>query len=77
MDVACRVIVRLGSGSIRVQDCLALRPQSVLRLAAPAGGDLDVLVHDVVIGRGEVAIIDDTTSIRLTDLPEAAEEVAP
>ncbi len=68
MDVTLPVTVRLGSGVISVGDCLALRPQSIVRLAQSVGQDLDVVVNGETVARGEVAIVDDSTSIRLTDI---------
>lgn len=68
MDVTCPVSVRLGSGSLSVRSCLALRPHSIVRLQQPVGADLDVCVLDVVIAHAEVTIVDDNTSIRLTDV---------
>lgn len=67
MDVLCRVNIRLGSRRITVRDCLGLRPQSIVRLSQPVGDDLQVCVEGVLIARGEVVIVDDSTSIRLTD----------
>jgi len=68
MDVTLPVTVRLGSGVISVGDCLGLRPQSIVRLAQSVGQDLDVVVNGETVARGEVAIVDDSTSIRLTDI---------
>jgi flagellar motor switch/type III secretory pathway protein FliN len=51
-----------------VAKCLELRPHSIVALAQPVGRDLNVSVNGETIGRGEVAIIDDSTSIRLTDI---------
>jgi flagellar motor switch protein FliN/FliY len=68
MDVTLPVTVRLGSGSISVGDCLSLRPHSIVRLFQSVGQDLDVVVNGETIARGEVAIVDDSTSIRLTDI---------
>lgn len=68
MDVTLPVTVRLGSGVISVGDCLALRPQSIVRLVQSVGQDLDVVVNGETVARGEVAIVDDSTSIRLTDI---------
>jgi flagellar motor switch protein FliN len=73
MDVPCRVSIRFGSGSMTVRECLALTPHSIIRLVQPVGEDLDVCVHDVVVAKGEVAIVDDSTSIRLTDILVPAE----
>jgi flagellar motor switch protein FliN/FliY len=66
MDVACRVDVVLGTGSITVRDCLKLQRLSVIRLDQSAGSDLDVCVHGVPIVTGEVVIVDESTAIRVT-----------
>jgi flagellar motor switch protein FliN/FliY len=68
MDITLPVAIRLGSGTISVADCLALRRHSIVRLQQAVGQDLEVVVNGEVIARGEVAIVDDSTSIRLTDI---------
>jgi flagellar motor switch protein FliN len=76
MDVTCPVSIRLGTGSLTVRSCLRLKPHSIVRLQQPVGNDLEICVHEVVIARGEVAIVDDSVSIRLTDVaPSTADEV--
>jgi flagellar motor switch protein FliN len=65
-DVVCRVEVVLGSGTVSVRDCLGLRRHSIVRLAQAAGSDLQVLVNGIPIAYGEVVIIDNHTSLRLT-----------
>jgi flagellar motor switch protein FliN/FliY len=67
MDVVCKVNIRLGSRNISVRECLALKPHSIIRLLQPIGDDLHVCVETVMIAKGEVVIVDDSTSIRLTD----------
>ncbi len=66
-DVKMRVDVVLGRGSMTLRTCLALHRGSVVRLAQSAGQDLFMLVNDVPVARGEVVIIDDTVSLRLTE----------
>ena len=70
-DLRCPVTVVLGTASITVRQCLALGPQVVLRLEQAAGEDLRIDVNGVTIARGEVAIIDTSTAIRLTDFAPA------
>jgi flagellar motor switch protein FliN/FliY len=70
MDVVLPVAVRLGSGSISVGACLALKRHSVVRLDQSAGQDLDIVVNGETVARGEVAIVDDSTSIRFTDIAQ-------
>jgi flagellar motor switch protein FliN/FliY len=65
------VTVILGTGMISVRQCLSLEPHSILRLAESAGDDLRVLVNGITIAHGEVAIIDTSTAIRVTELAPA------
>lgn len=65
-DVQCAVDFVLGSATMRMRDCLQLRPQSVVRIEQSAGADLHVSVHGVTIATGEVVIIDDTTALRIS-----------
>ncbi len=66
-ELRCPITVVLGTAKITVRQCLALEPHVVLRLEQAAGEDLRIDVNGVTIARGEVAIIDTSTAIRLTD----------
>ena len=66
-DVRLHVEVILGRGSMTLRSCLGLQRGSVVRLTQSAGQDLFVLVNEVPIARGEVVIIDDSVSLRLTE----------
>ena len=75
-DVMCAVDIVLGSSSFSVRDCLALRPNTLIRLHEFAGADMQVVVNGVPLATGEVVIIDDSTAIRITDiLPPPSNEV--
>jgi flagellar motor switch protein FliN/FliY len=67
-DVTCRVDVVLGSASMTVRECLNLTRNAILRLAQPAGNDMQVVVNGIAIADGEVVIIDNTTAVRITDI---------
>lgn len=67
-ELRCPVTVVLGTGTITVRQCLGLERHSVLTLGEAAGEDLRVAVNGVLIARGEVAIIDTSMAIRITDL---------
>ncbi len=71
-DVRMRVDVLLGKGVLTLRACLALQRGSVVRLTQSAGQDLFVLVNDVPVARGEVVIIDDSVSLRLTECRQKA-----
>jgi flagellar motor switch protein FliN/FliY len=74
-DVTCQVEVVLGTGMISVRECLLLQRMSVIRLKQSAGEDLQVVINGVPLASGEVVIVDDSTSIRVTEIlpPPSAE----
>jgi flagellar motor switch/type III secretory pathway protein FliN len=57
-----------------VADCLDLKPHGIVKLIQRVGQDLDVTVNGETVARGEVAIIDDSTSIRLTEIVASQSE---
>lgn len=67
-DVVCQIDVVLGTGTVSVRQCLSLTAGSVVRLTQAAGSDLQVHVNGIPIAHGEVVIMDDTTSVRLTEI---------
>lgn len=71
-DLVFDVWVLLGTGAVTVRRCLALQRQSVLRLHQSAGEDLQILVNGSLVARGEVVIVEDSTALRVTDIPNAA-----
>src|SRR5215471_1997281 len=75
-DVTCEVAVVLGTGRMSVRECLYLKPKTVIPLEQVAGSDLHVHINGVLIAHGEVAIVDDSTNVRLTSIvpPPSAEE---
>jgi flagellar motor switch/type III secretory pathway protein FliN len=75
LDVPCRVEVIVGYGSITVRECLELQRDSVIRLAQPAGSDLQVKVQGIATAAGEIVVDDDATSVRISEMlpPPGAE----
>ena len=67
-DAICRVELVLGTGAMSLRDCLALVEGSVLRLAQPAGGYLQVVANGVPLARGEVVMLDQSLAVRITDI---------
>jgi len=76
-DVTCEVAIVLGTGRMSVRECLYLTPKTVITLEQTAGSDLHVRVNGVQIAHGEVAIVDDSTNIRVTSIvpPPSGEEL--
>ena len=76
-DVVCRIDVVLGTGTVSVRQCLSLTAGSVLSLEQVAGSDLEVHINGIPIARSEVVIMDDTTSVRLTEILTPPSAIAP
>ncbi len=68
-DIVCDVWVLLGTGTISVRRCLALQRHSVVRLHQSAGEDLQLMVNGSLVAKGEVVIVEDSTALRVTDIP--------
>jgi flagellar motor switch protein FliN/FliY len=67
-DVRCPVSVVLGTGAITVRDVLQMGRHTVVRLNQSAGEDLQMFVNGVLVARGEVVVVEDSTAIRLTEI---------
>jgi flagellar motor switch protein FliN/FliY len=74
-DVHCSVDFIIGTGVLRVEECLRLGPQGVIPLAQSAGADLRVEVHGITVATGEIVIIDDRVALRISRVspPEGTE----
>ncbi len=72
LDVECGVDFIIGTGRLKVRDCLRLERQSIVRLDQSGGADLELRVHGVPLAVGEVVIMDDVTALRLTRITTPA-----
>jgi flagellar motor switch protein FliN/FliY len=66
-DVPVDVEVELGRRVMTISQILELGLESVIRIARSAGDNIDILVGATLIGYGEIVIIEDTVSVRITD----------
>lgn len=67
LDVPLDVEIELDRYTATVRDILALSPDSIVRLRRTAGENLDVRVGGVLVGAGEIVVLDAGTGIRITD----------
>lgn len=66
-DVPLEVEAELGRPVITLRELMALRPGTILTLNRPAGENLEVRAGGVLIGYGEVVVVENAAAIRLTD----------
>lgn len=67
-DIVCGVDVVLGTSTMPVRDCLALRRGVIVPLAEAAGDDMRIVVNGIPVAAGEVIIVDDGAAIRITEI---------
>lgn len=67
-DVPCHVEVVLGTRTLRVRDCLGIQPGEILKIDQAAGADMTLLINGVPVATGEVLVVDDHTSVRVTEV---------
>ena len=63
-ELAVDVNVRLGATMMTIKDLINLFPGSVVELDRMAGESCDLFVNDVLIGKGEVVVINDNFGLR-------------
>lgn len=76
-DVPCRLEAVLGTGRVKVRECLAWHPDVLVRLDQTSGAELELRVEGIPLAAGEVIVTDATVGVRVVRiLPPAAEETA-
>ena len=66
MDLSCPVDFVLGTATVKVRECAAFAPASIVRLRQAAGADLEVRVAGIPVAAGEVVIVDEHVGVRLS-----------
>ena len=68
LDVVCTAGVLLGTGTITVRQCLSLDRDSLVELKQSAGEALQHVANGVLLARGEIVIIEDSSAQRFTEI---------
>ena len=68
LDLPIEVSVQLDRKKVKVHELLGLRTDSIIRLERSAGENVDLLFDGVVVGSGEIVVIEDMMGLRLTAL---------
>lgn len=66
-EIRCDINVDLDTRVMKVSEILDLHPGSVIRMTRSAGENIDILVGGMVVGYGEIVIIEDAMGVRITD----------
>jgi flagellar motor switch protein FliN/FliY len=72
LDVKVQLTVRLGSCQLSMRDVLELSPGSIIQLDQRANDPIGIYVNDKLIALGEVVVLEENFSIKITELIGAA-----
>ena len=61
---------------MKVRDCLSLATGSIVPLTQSAGADLELRAEGVALAQGEVVVVDDRTSLRISRILPPSGSVA-
>jgi flagellar motor switch protein FliN/FliY len=73
-DVPVAIVAELDRRTISIRELLDLRAGSVLALTRPTGENIDLYAGNVLIGYGEVLVVESSLAVRLADLREKSGE---
>ena len=76
-DVPVELAVEIGRTQMTIREALALGPGSIVPLQRLAGEPVDLLVNGKPIARGEVVVIDEEFGLRVTDVLDSSQQLAP
>ncbi len=67
-DLPIRAAVHLDRRRLLVRELLSLERESVIRLERSAGENVDLLLNGLLVGSGEIVVIDELVGLRITDI---------
>jgi flagellar motor switch protein FliN/FliY len=70
LDLPILVGVQMGRKLVKFRELLALEVDSVIRMDKSAGENVDLLLENLPVGRGEIIVIEDLMGLRITDLTQ-------
>ena len=76
LDIPLEERIRLGEAEMTIEEIAALGEGAAVALDRAPGDPVDVLVNDRLFARGEVAVVDDRFTVRITEVlaPEEHQE---
>ena len=74
-DIPLHVTARLGTTQMSIQDLLKLGPGAIVTLDQAAGESVDLLINGVVVGRGDVVVVNDNFGLRIRKVVSPSERI--
>ena len=74
-DVPVTLSIELGRRKMLIRDLLKLSEGSIIDFSGELDQSLNIFVNDLLIARGELVLINDALSIRVTEIVNSAQEL--
>ncbi|MEW5978222.1 MAG: FliM/FliN family flagellar motor switch protein [Acidobacteriota bacterium] len=66
-----QVAIELGRRHLKIRDLLGMQYHSVFELDRLAGSNLDICVNGILLGKGEVQVLEDRIRIKINEIVPA------
>src|SRR5437763_17197277 len=76
-DISVAVRAELDQTTFTLGELLAIEPGGLLPLSRPTGENIDVYAEEVLIGWGEVLLVDGSLTVRIASLRNARRPGSP
>lgn len=74
MSVPIQITVELGKARKKIKDIADLTLGNIIELDRQAGDQVDIVANGKLIARGDVVVVDDYFSVRITEIMKATKE---
>ncbi len=74
-EIPVRLCAELGDTTISIKDLMSFGPGSVIELQRLAGEPANLMVNGVLVGKGDVVVVNENYGLRITELISAEERV--
>lgn len=74
-DVPIEIRVLLGSAKKTIEEILAMKVDSIIKLSKLAGEPVEVIAGDHIVAKGEIVVIDDRFGVLITEIISPKERI--
>ena len=75
LKLSVPVIVQVGERFLPMDDVLALGPGAILELTKPAESELELLVNNKMVGKGQAVKVGENFGIKITSIGSPTQRV--
>lgn len=74
-EIPLRVTVKLGETQMPIRELLNLGAGAVVELDRLAGESIDLLVNGILVGKGDVVVVNENFGLRITEIVSQEERI--